>query len=57
MAELERICGPQAIAINAYLVSTSKIKQGETFRNVRPDYAERILKNPAGFLKVVKEGK
>jgi hypothetical protein len=51
--ELERVCAPHEEAVNAYLIRQKQIQPGQTFRDVSPSYAARVLKNPAGFLKVV----
>ena len=51
-AELERICGPHEDAVNAYLTRQKQIQPGQTWRDVSEAYAARVLKNPAGFLKV-----
>ena len=52
-AELERVCAPHEEAVNAYLIRQKQIEPGQTFRDVSPSYAARVVKNPAGFLKVV----
>jgi hypothetical protein len=52
-AELERVCAPHEEAVNAYLIRQKQIEPGQTFRDVSPSYAARVIKNPAGFLKVV----
>jgi hypothetical protein len=51
--ELERVCAPHEEAVNAYLIRQKQIQPGQTFRDVSPSYAARVVKNPAGFLKVV----
>jgi hypothetical protein len=51
--ELERVCAPHEEAVNAYLLRQKQIEPGQTFRDVSPSYAARVIKNPAGFLKVV----
>lgn len=51
--ELERVCAPHEEAVNAYLLRQKQIQPGQTFRDVSPSYAARVVKNPAGFLKVV----
>lgn len=55
--ELARICEPHAAAVTAYLLESKRIAVGEDWRNVSPDFAARIKKNPAGFLKVATNGK
>jgi hypothetical protein len=52
-AELERVCAPHEELVNAYLLRQKQIQPGQTFRDVSPSYAARVVKNPAGFLKVV----
>jgi len=51
--ELERVCASHEEAVNAYLIRQKQIQPGQTFRDVSPSYAARVVKNPAGFLKVV----
>jgi hypothetical protein len=51
-AELARVCEPHSETITNYLLSSGKIKAGQTWANVDENYRKRILKNPAGFLKV-----
>lgn len=55
--ELDRIVGTHEAAVNAFLVGSNRIRQGETYRDVAPDYRARVLKNPAGFLKVALNGR
>jgi hypothetical protein len=56
-AELERVCAPHEEAVNAYLIRQKQIQPGQTFRDVSPSYAARVIKNPAGFLKVAAPAK
>lgn len=51
-AELERILKPHAEQVNAYLLKNGRIAAGQDWRHVTPEFASRIKKNPAGFLKV-----
>lgn len=49
--ELQRICGPHAQAVNAFLIAKGEIKPGQTFLDVAPAYQARITKRPAEFIK------
>lgn len=49
--ELERICGPHTSAVSAYLLADRRIRPGQDWRAITPEYAARIKRNPAGFLK------
>jgi hypothetical protein len=52
--ELARICAPHADAINTYLRGNHRIKAHEDWRAMPADFAVRVKKNPAGFLKVAR---
>lgn len=54
--ELEAILQSHEEPVNQYLLAKNKISPGQSFRSVERAYRERILKNPAGFLSVVKGG-
>jgi hypothetical protein len=41
--------------VNPFLVNREQIKAGQTWRDVTPAYAERVLANPEGFLKALSE--
>ena len=55
--EFHKLCEPREAAVNAFLLAGNRIKAGQTFRDVAADYRDRVLKNPAGFIKVVEGGK
>lgn len=56
--EFARICEPHAEAITNYLRINGKISHGQDFNAASAEYKKRVLRNPAGFLKVaVKEVK
>lgn len=48
---MDAIIGLHEDAVNAFLVKRNEIKAGQTYRDVKPDYAARVMKNPAGFFK------
>jgi len=50
--ELARICLPHAEAVNAYLRAQRRIASSQDWRSMPADFAARVKKNPAGFLKV-----
>ena len=50
--ELDRICRPHAETVNEYLRACGRIKPRETWEAMPPDFRIRVLRNPAGFLKV-----
>jgi hypothetical protein len=54
--ELAAIIGQEEPAVNAYLIAQRRIKIGQTYRSLPADFRGRILKNPAGFLSVVRKG-
>lgn len=56
-AELARICEPHAEAVTNFLRERNQIKADQDWRSTPPDYAARIKKNPANFLKMVLNGK
>ena len=41
--------------VNPFLLSREQIKTGQTWREVTPAYAERVLANPEGFFKALSE--
>jgi hypothetical protein len=51
--ELARICEPHAEPINRYLIANHRIKAGEDWRSMPSDFANRVKRNPAGFLKII----
>lgn len=55
-ADVARIIAGNAVTVNAYLVANGKIREAQTWRDAADDYLKRILKNPAGFLKVAVNG-
>lgn len=54
--EFARICEPHSDAVTEYMHGKNKLLPGETWRNASEDYKQRVLKNPAGFIKVVLAG-
>ena len=46
-------CQPHEEAVNDFLRARDQIHKGQTWRDVRPDYAARIVSNPARFLRFV----
>jgi len=50
--ELARICLPHAEAVNAYLRAQRRIASSQDWRSMPADFAARVKRNPAGFLKV-----
>jgi hypothetical protein len=55
--ELVRICEPHAAVITEYLRGQGRLAADQDWRSIDPVYAKRILKNPAGFLKIALNGK
>lgn len=55
--ELARIIAPHEEAVTLYLLAAKRIQPGETWEAMPADFAARVKKNPAGFLKVVNNGK
>jgi hypothetical protein len=51
--ELARICEPHADLVNRYLIANHRIRTGEDWRSMPSDFANRVKRNPAGFLKVI----
>ena len=51
-----RICAPHGDTITNYLRLNGKINHGQDFNAAPLDYKKRVLKNPAGFLKVAVKG-
>jgi hypothetical protein len=51
-SELDKILAPHAAVINAYLASKQVIPAGANYNVASDEYKARILKNPAGFIKV-----
>lgn len=49
--ELEKVCSKHSEKVNAYLIKMGYIKQGESYRSMSWAFRERVLKNPAAFLK------
>ena len=41
--------------VNAFLIARQQIKTGQTWRDVAPDYAQRVLAKPQDFLNAVAE--
>lgn len=52
-ADLARICEPHAEAINDYLRSNGRIRPNETWQDMPHAFADRVKRNPVGFLKIV----
>jgi len=53
-AKLDSIITPELEAdANAFLIARSYVKVGQTYRDVAPDMAERILANPRAFIEAV----
>ena len=50
--ELAGIIGPNEAAVNAYLIAQRRIKIDQTYRSLPAEFRARVMKNPAGFLKV-----
>lgn len=44
------IIGEHEEAVNAFMVARREIQEGQTYRNARPEYVARILRNPAQFM-------
>lgn len=55
--DFAKICEPHADAVTQYLVASGRLKAGQPWTDIPVDFVKRVLKNPAGFLKVVKNGK
>lgn len=51
--ELARICEPHGEKITAYLRANSKIAANQDWRSMSAEYAGRVKRNPAGFLKKI----
>jgi hypothetical protein len=41
--------------VNAFLIARQQIKMGQTWREVTPDYAQRVVGKPQDFLRAVEE--
>ena len=41
--------------MNAFLIARQQIKTGQTWRDVAPDYAQRVVGKPQDFLRAVEE--
>ena len=41
--------------VNAFLIARQQIKTGQTWRDVAPDYAQRVVAKPQDFLRAVEE--
>jgi hypothetical protein len=50
VAELEKLLGKHAEAVNAFLLGKGEIVEGQTFLDVKPAYRKRILAQPVKFL-------
>lgn len=50
IAELEKLLGKHAEAVNAFLLGKGEIVEGQTFLDVKPAYRKRILAQPVKFL-------
>lgn len=50
VAEMEKLFSQHEKAVNAFLVMRGQIKEGQTFRDVSPEYRKRIIKSPVQFL-------
>lgn len=53
---LATIVGDKETQVNAYLISRNVIKDGQTFRDVKPDYVAKVQKNPVGFMTQAMKG-
>lgn len=51
-AELDRILGPHAEKVNAFLLARKEIGEGDTYLDASASYRRRILAQPDRFLKV-----
>jgi hypothetical protein len=40
-------------SVNAYLIAKKQISEGQTFRDVAPDFAKKILSNSKMFFEAV----
>jgi hypothetical protein len=53
--KLEELLLADEPAVNAYLVTKKQITEGQTFRDVAPDFAKKIVSNSKMFLDAVKK--
>jgi hypothetical protein len=50
--ELRALCEPHAELVTEYLRTNGRVKPTEDWRAMAPDFRARVLRNPAGFLKM-----
>jgi hypothetical protein len=53
VAKLEELLSEQETEVNAFLIARSYVQPGQTFRDVQPDLANRIIGNPKVFIEAV----
>ena len=53
--KLEELLFADEAAVNAYLITKKQIAEGQTFRDVAPDFAKKIVTNSKMFLDAVKK--
>lgn len=51
--KMEELFASRETDVNAFLIARDYIKQGQTFRDIRPDLADRIIGNPKVFMEAV----
>jgi hypothetical protein len=51
--KLAELFGDKEEAVNAFLLSRSQIKQGQTWRDLPPDYKARVLSAPDRFMQAI----
>jgi hypothetical protein len=54
---LTAIVGEHEAAVNEYLFSRKVIQQGQTYRDLKPDYIAKVQKSPQGFMAQALKGK
>ena len=55
MLQLATLFAGKEDQVNAFLLGRQQIKAGQTWRDVAPDYMQRVLANPDGFLTALAE--
>lgn len=53
--KLGELVAGQEDQVNAFLIARQQIKTGQTWREVTPDYAQRVVGKPQDFLRAVEE--